>query len=490
MKKRLLALTFMAAVFVMPASAAASYIYVANAAGRSIDVIDTSTNTVVQVIQGIEAPETVRFSPDGDRLYITSTSENVLNVIDRKSGKEIKKIPLSGHANDMAITSDGKWALVCINRIPGGVDMINTSSLTKVKTIQTKSSMHDIALTGDTKYAVIGSPRGGVAIVVDIPKQEIAWQVDFDQNVLPVAVESNADGSGKRIFVELNQTNGFAVVDFATRKEIARVKNPNEPTGYGPMDRNPSHGLGISPDGKTLWVASRPTNSFFVYSMADLKLLGRAALPEVNLPGHAALGAGPHWITFTPDSKLAYVSNSALKSVSAIDTKTLKEVARIPVGEVPSRISTLTLPKPWAADNLASNEMSDSMPTLDFAFFKAKVAPIFLEERDGHARCYACHGGGGAPHYLEELPAGKNFWTDEQLHLIFDKVSRLVVPGDPMSSQLLVHPLAPESGGDGSTDTTRVHGGGRQFANQADPDWKILAEWVRGQKLTEVSARK
>jgi hypothetical protein len=39
---------------------------------------------------------------------------------------------------------------------------------------------------------------------------------------------------------------------------------------------------------------------------------------------------------------------------------------------------------------------------------------------------------------------------------------------------LLIHPLAPDAGGD------KFHGGGRQFASQEDPDWKIVAEWVRG----------
>jgi cytochrome c553 len=36
-----------------------------------------------------------------------------------------------------------------------------------------------------------------------------------------------------------------------------------------------------------------------------------------------------------------------------------------------------------------------------------------------------------------------------------------------------MHPLAPEAGGDG------FHSGGHQFASQDDPDWQVLAAWVR-----------
>jgi YVTN family beta-propeller protein len=57
----------------------------------------------------------------------------------------------------------------------------------------------------------------------------------------------------------------------------------------------------------------------------------------------SGLGALPNWVTFTPDSKLIYISNSGIRSVSAIDTAAMKMVANIPVGEVPKRINTLVM---------------------------------------------------------------------------------------------------------------------------------------------------
>jgi YVTN family beta-propeller protein len=49
-------------------------------------------------------------------------------------------------------------------------------------------------------------------------------------------------------------------------------------------------------------------------------------------------------VTFTPDSKTVYISNAGLRSVSAIDTHSMKLVAVVPVGEVPKRINTLVIP--------------------------------------------------------------------------------------------------------------------------------------------------
>jgi hypothetical protein len=124
---------------------------------------------------------------------------------------------------------------------------------------------------------------------------------------------------------------------------------------------------------------------------------------------------------------------------------------------------------------VGGSDVSAQSPTLDYAFFKARVEPIFLEKRDGHTRCYVCHAESNNALHLERMPAGASFWTEEQSRKNFDTVSALVVPGDVANSRLLLQPLAPEAGGN------TFHSGGRQFANKNDPDWKTLAQWVSGQ---------
>src|SRR5207244_6999189 len=140
---------------------------------------------------------------------------------------------------------------------------------------------------------------------------------------------------------QLSDLNGFAVVDFAARKEVTRITLPQTPVEFetdAGRASAPSHGLGVTPDNKTLWVTSIPNNAVFAYSLADLKLLGEVALPALNLPGRGPIASVPNWVTFTPDSRTIYVSNAAIKSVTAIDTTSLRVKAIIPVGEVPKRI--------------------------------------------------------------------------------------------------------------------------------------------------------
>jgi YVTN family beta-propeller protein len=339
-----------ALLIAMPLAAATARIYVTNRGGTTISVIDPATNTVVQTIRGLESPEVVRFSPDGSRLYIGLRSEDNLYVMDRKTEKVIKKIPITGWVNDAAVTSDGKLILLCIRNTgveaedKGALDIIDAKSLQKIKSIPVRRGLHDIALTADNKFAAAGSPGGQSVTVFDLRSMEVAWEVQYDQGVLPVTIESNPDGSGHRIFAQLNQTNGFSVVDFTTHKEIQRIKFPDEPKGFPPGCEGISHGIGISPDNKTLWANSRPANAVFAYSLPDLKLLGHVSLPETPVPGKAPRGGGPAWVTFTPDSKTVYVSTCGTKSITAIDVEGIKELTRIQVGEMPDRISTLVVP--------------------------------------------------------------------------------------------------------------------------------------------------
>jgi len=349
--KRLLCLRHLWILLAMPLTAGTVRIYVANKAGTTIDVIDPETNKVVKVIGDIESPEIARFSPDGSRTYITSGGENVLDVLDTKSGKLIKKVPLSGWANECTVTSDGRLILACIRNTglamkqKGALDIIDAASLEKVKSIPVRDGLHDLAVTRDCKYAAAGSPPGHFLTVFDLERMEVAWEVQYDQGVQPIAMENNPDGSGRRIFLQLGQTNGFSVVDFATHKEVARIKFPNEPGGFGRGCEGMSHGIGIAPDQKTLWANSTPASAVFVYALPEIKLLGHVSFTGIQVPGEAKpRGAGPAWITFTPDSKTVYVSTCGTRSVSAIDVQTIKEVARIPAGEEADRVSTLVIP--------------------------------------------------------------------------------------------------------------------------------------------------
>jgi YVTN family beta-propeller protein len=306
-----------------------------NSAGDNVDLIDPATNKVVGVIRGIEAGHGAGASPDGSRIYVSDEAERTLDIVDAKSLAILKKIPLSGHPNNMAVSKDGRRVYVGIIQAPGGVDVIDTASMQRVKTVPTQGTIHNAYVTPDGRYVVAGSIAGATINVIDAKTEEPAWTLKMDLGIRPMTFNTNPDGSTKWIFAQLTGFNGFVVVDFATRKEIKRISNPDLPPGKMtvPEGSDPSHGMAVTPDGRTLVVCSRLNNYLYSYSLPDLKPLGGAELG----------GKGAGWVTLSPDGKTAYVANPVTNDVSVVDIASMKETARIPVGFVPKRNTTALL---------------------------------------------------------------------------------------------------------------------------------------------------
>jgi len=305
-----------------------------NSAGDNVHIIDPATNTVVGQITGIEVGHGAAAAPDG-RLYVSNEADTTLDVVDGRTLRVTAKIPLSGHPNNIAASRDGARVYVAIRQAPGAVDVVDTASLQRVKSIPIKGEVHNTYVTPDGRFVVAGSIAGKSLTVIDQRTEQPVWTLDFELGVRPMAFDQNPDGSTRRIFVQLSDFNGFAVVDFATKKEVTRIALPAIAAGKKQVMEggNASHGMAVTADNRLLVVNSRLNSAVYVYSLPDLKLAGSVDV-----------GIAPDWVTLTPDGRSAYVANAGSNSVSVVDLAAMREVVRIPVGQVPKRNITAVLP--------------------------------------------------------------------------------------------------------------------------------------------------
>jgi YVTN family beta-propeller protein len=329
-------------VLALPMTAAADQLRIiqSNAAGDTIHIIDPATNKVVGQIKGVEAVHGVTASPDGSRIYFSSEADHTLGVADAKTLEIVKRIPLSGRPNNIAISPDGRRVYVGIRQKvgdnPGVADVIDTVSLTKVKSIRTEGPVHNLYVTPDGKNVVAGdATANGYVSILDTQADAPAWSVQLGSNIRPMAISKYPDGSTRSVFVQVGDYNGFVVIDFKTRKEVTRIEHPKLTAGHVaiPTGSSESHGIGVTPDQKTLAVCSRLNNALYTYSLPDLKLSGTAYLD----------GKGCAWLTLTPDGKRAYLADPVGNSTLVVDLPTMKEIAKIPVGQVPKRNHTMVI---------------------------------------------------------------------------------------------------------------------------------------------------
>ena len=305
-----------------------------NSTDTVLHLIDPATNAIVAQVDGIPVAHGVVAAPDGSRMYVSGEAETAVKVVDAHTLKVIKTIPLSARPNNISITPDGKKVYVGIIAAPGAIDVIDTATLEKVKSIAVPGGIHNLYVTPDGKHLIAGSPAGRRLTVLDTNTDTEVWAWE-GESIRPMTISAKADGSTDKLFVQVSGHHGFVVLDFDSRKEVARITQPDVPPEQR-YDSNyngaPAHGIGVAPDGKTLWSTSRMNSHVYVYSLPDLKLIGGVLT-----------GTDPDWITFTPDSKLAYVANAVSNTVSVIDMDTLKEVTQIPVGKAPKRNGIIRL---------------------------------------------------------------------------------------------------------------------------------------------------
>lgn len=100
-------------------------------------------------------------------------------------------------------------------------------------------------------------------------------------------------------------------------------------------------------------------------------------------------------------------------------------------------------------------------PELDYEFFEACVHPVFYRVTTGGLACANCH----VAEFAQADP-----------EISWNAVQRLVEPGHPTRSRLLMHPLHPDAGGD------YVHNGVRRWRSQDDPEFRMLAAWINGDR--------
>jgi YVTN family beta-propeller protein len=216
--------------------------------------------------------------------------------------------------------------------------VIDPVTNTVVGIIHDVEIVHGVASAPDGTKIYLSNESLHTLDVVDGKTLKVTKRIKLSgrpNNVAVMTFDTNPDGSTKHIFVQLSNYHGFAVVDFATGKEIRRIEHPPIPGEHAHTDGlqgAPAHGLGVTPDGRQLWSTSKVYSHAYVYSLPDLKPIGTVFV-----------GQHPEWVTFTPDGRFVYIGAAGDNMTFAVDTKTLKEVARIPVGQVPKRIGTAIL---------------------------------------------------------------------------------------------------------------------------------------------------
>ena len=316
-----------------------------NSASDLVHIIDPTTQQIVGVIEGVPHNHGAVLHADGEYYYFTNEHDNTVDVVDTRSLRIVKQIPLAATPNNLSGSDVARKVYVAISGAPL-VQVIDMDTNEVIKNIPVPGGVHNTFVTPDGKFAVAGMIGASTISVIDTSTDEVAWELEFDGGVRPFTFETNPDGSTKRIFVQITGWHGFYVVDWERREVVDKISPPTPPVSKMVVDGTqsaPSHGAVVLPDQSALWISSRATASVYGWTLPDLEYIGGV---EVG---------NPAWLTASMDSRYIWVGVASHNEAAVIDVKNLEVVKRLPVGQVPKRNYTAVFPAGWSEEGVAAN---------------------------------------------------------------------------------------------------------------------------------------
>lgn len=241
-------------------------------------------------------------SASTQRLYI-STIET-LQCVDLASDKLLWERAYEGGCDRMAIAPDGSVLYVpSFEKAHWHVVSGETGDV--VATITPNSGAHNTVYGLDGRFCYLAGLRSPELTVADTRTHTAHKTIGpFSHSIRPFTV----NGRQTLCFVNINDLLGFEVGDITTGKKLHRVAvNGFQP---GPVKRHgcPSHGIGLTPDEKELWVTDGHNQHVHVF---DATVMPPNQLTSIKVRDE------PGWITFSLDGSYAWPSTGDIIDVAS-----------------------------------------------------------------------------------------------------------------------------------------------------------------------------
>lgn len=248
-------------------SVATNCIYISTL--EALQCLDLSTEKILWEKTYEGGCDRMAMSPDGKLIYLPSLEKEHWNVVDAKTGDVITRIVTNSGAHNTLYGLDGAYVYVAGLRTPS-LGVVDTRTHTVVKQVG-----------------------------------------PFSAPVRPFTI----NGSQRFCFVNINGLLGFEIGDIRSGKKLHRIEVQGFSTG--PVKRHgcPSHGIGLTPDEKEIWVCDAFNQRLHIF---DNGVMPPKQLESVSLRDQ------PGWITFSLDGKYAYPSTGEV-----VDVKTRQIIATL-----------------------------------------------------------------------------------------------------------------------------------------------------------------
>jgi DNA-binding beta-propeller fold protein YncE len=290
-------------------------VYVPNSLSNTVDVISQKTFKVVEHFATGALPQHVTPAYDLKTLYVDNDQGNSLTPINPRTGRPGHRIPVTDPYN-LYFTPDGRYAIVVAERLHR-LDFRDprTMALRYSLSVPQCDGVDHMDFSANGRYAYASCEFSGAMIVVDLQDLRVLQTLPLQEGrASPQDVKLSPDG--RTLYVADMLNNGVWELGMDPRLRVERFL----PTGAG------AHGLYPSRDARVMYVSNRMAGTISVVSFATRKVVKTWRLPSPASPDMGGVSA---------DGRTLWLSGRYNSVVYAIDTRTGRLRAEIPVGDGP-----------------------------------------------------------------------------------------------------------------------------------------------------------
>ncbi len=301
---------------------AQQFAYVANTFANTVSVIDTTTNTEVDVVTVGNGPDGLAVDPTCSSVYVALFGDTTLVEIDTATNTVVSSIHLGIggiSSSGVAVSPDGSRVYVT-NIDPGTVAVIDTVTNSTIATIEVGSAPFGLAVSSDGSRVYVANSLSNNVSVIDAETNSVVATVSVGA---PGNIAVSPDGS--RLYVPNLVADTVVVIGTATNNQLTAISVGESPSS-----------VAIIPDGSRVYAVNSAANTVSVINTATNTVVATVPAGDVSV--------SPYSIAVSPDGKRVYVTNGNDDSMSVIDTATNTVVETVAVRDAPSGVAVCEPP--------------------------------------------------------------------------------------------------------------------------------------------------
>ena len=293
-------------------------IFVSLERGNQVVVLNPDLTVKVR-IDTSRRPRDMHFNKDHTLLYVACGDDDVIDVIDVATLKEVDTIP-TGPSPEMFTFNPDESQIFVSNEEDSVMEIIDLATKTVIDRVPTGAEPEGVINSVDDKYIFVTSEVADMVHVIDREKAAVVKNIIVGTRPRRFVVTPD----GTELWVSDELSSEVHVIDIATLK----VKDDLTfvPPGFRPEDVTPV-GMTITRDGSKILITLGRANHLAIIDAKTRKVLQ-----------YVLVGSRAWDVSLTSDEKTAYVTNGLSDDITVVDMASMQPVQSLPVGRTPHSI--------------------------------------------------------------------------------------------------------------------------------------------------------